>query len=391
MALMLESRRVERRVNKAELATWFEVSLPTIEAWIRKGMPIAQRGSRGVPWVIDLLEVAEWRFSGRADNDGEIDPERLSPADRKAWYEGEARRRDLQERDRVVLALLGRREDALEVVVAGARSDVEQSVEFDEQSPLVVLDVAVAMPAHRRRRLSSRPWQTVLALDLREVAVLQCRAGALRNVGEHCLSEPSTRVATPDGQRRQQAVSGGVAVLNAALRIHHRDALRQGVERCEAKRGMACHQANTAPQVGGSHHIGHELHGELAFFAAEMRPIHCTHKAYVLLHAPLHTQHQAHGVLHAHRGETLRVEGAARHVAFTELLMVKQHFPTTQPHHGGNALIREGIVLLDKQGKTLSLLRCVQLAEKVKLSLSKCLKMTLLSYKRRLHCFLMSW
>ena len=103
MALTLESRRVERRVNKAELAAWFEVSLPTIEAWIRKGMPIAQRGSRGVPWVIDLLEVAEWRFSGRADNDGEIDPERLSPSDRKAWYEGEARRRDLQERDRELI------------------------------------------------------------------------------------------------------------------------------------------------------------------------------------------------------------------------------------------------------------------------------------------------
>ena len=103
MALTLESRRVERRVNKAELAAWFEVSLPTIEAWIRKGMPIAQRGSRGVPWVIDILEVAEWRFSGRADTDGEIDPERLTPSDRKAWYEGEARRRDLQERDRELI------------------------------------------------------------------------------------------------------------------------------------------------------------------------------------------------------------------------------------------------------------------------------------------------
>ena len=103
----------------------------------------------------------------------------------------------------------------------GARSDVEQSVEFDEQSPLVVLDVAVAMPAHRRRRLSSRPWQTVLALDLREVAVLQCRAGALRNVGEHCLSEPSTRVATPDGQRRQQAVSGGQPCLDGVGQVRN--------------------------------------------------------------------------------------------------------------------------------------------------------------------------
>ena len=103
MALTLESRRVERRVNKAELAAWFDVSLPTIEAWIRRGMPISQRGSRGVPWVIDILEVAEWRFSGRADNVGDTDPERLSPSDRKAWYEGEARRRDLQERDRELI------------------------------------------------------------------------------------------------------------------------------------------------------------------------------------------------------------------------------------------------------------------------------------------------
>ena len=103
MALTLKSRRVERRVNKAELAAWFDVSLPTIEAWIRRGMPISQRGSRGVPWMIDILDVAEWRFSGRADNDGEIDPERLTPSDRKAWYEGEARRRDLQERDRELI------------------------------------------------------------------------------------------------------------------------------------------------------------------------------------------------------------------------------------------------------------------------------------------------
>lgn len=83
--------------SKAACAEFFDVSLPTVEAWIRKGMPVVQRGAKGVAWVIDLCAAAEWRFAGPADSD--VDPDGMMPSDRKAWYEGETKRRDLQVRD----------------------------------------------------------------------------------------------------------------------------------------------------------------------------------------------------------------------------------------------------------------------------------------------------
>jgi terminase small subunit / prophage DNA-packing protein len=91
-----------RRGNKAEAAQFFDITLPTLEKWIREGAPILQRGSRGVSWVIDLRAVAEWRYSSRLPEGG-MDPETLTPAERKLWYDGETRRRDLQIRDRELI------------------------------------------------------------------------------------------------------------------------------------------------------------------------------------------------------------------------------------------------------------------------------------------------
>lgn len=97
-----------RRANKAEAAEFFAVTLPTIEKWIRDGMPVVQRGARGVSWIIDLHHVAEWRYQARLPT-GEVDPDRLPAAERKLWYDGEARRievrrrkRELFERDEVL-------------------------------------------------------------------------------------------------------------------------------------------------------------------------------------------------------------------------------------------------------------------------------------------------
>lgn len=85
---------LSRRANKADVAGWFGVSLVAVDGWIRRGCPAVQQGKKGTPWVFDLLEVAEWRFSGKvsADDDAPFDPERLSPTDRRAWYEGEDKR-----------------------------------------------------------------------------------------------------------------------------------------------------------------------------------------------------------------------------------------------------------------------------------------------------------
>lgn len=91
-----------RIVNKAGCAEFFEVSLPTVTAWIRKGMPVQKAGSTRVPWEIDLLEVCKWRFAGQTSG-GDVDPDSLEPVQRRAWYEGEAKKRDLQVRDRELI------------------------------------------------------------------------------------------------------------------------------------------------------------------------------------------------------------------------------------------------------------------------------------------------
>ena len=81
---------VARRANKADVAEWFEVSLPTVDAWIRRGCPVVQRGSRGVPWVFDILEVARWRFGGgEVAGEDDIDPRKLPPKERKDWIQSE--------------------------------------------------------------------------------------------------------------------------------------------------------------------------------------------------------------------------------------------------------------------------------------------------------------
>ncbi len=93
-----------RKANKAEVAEWFGVSIPTVEQWVRSGCPVIQRGSRGVSWEIDLLEVAKWRYGAReAADDGGFDPDQASPKDRKDWFDSEFRRRQLQERDRELI------------------------------------------------------------------------------------------------------------------------------------------------------------------------------------------------------------------------------------------------------------------------------------------------
>jgi phage terminase Nu1 subunit (DNA packaging protein) len=51
-----------QKVNKAGLAGVFGVSLVTIEAWIRNGCPVEEKGAgKGKPWVFDTASVAEWR------------------------------------------------------------------------------------------------------------------------------------------------------------------------------------------------------------------------------------------------------------------------------------------------------------------------------------------
>jgi phage terminase Nu1 subunit (DNA packaging protein) len=103
-----------RIVNKAQCAEFFEVSLPTVAAWIRKGMPVQKQGSTQVAWEIDLLEVCKWRFAGQTSG-ADVDPDSLEPMQRRAWYEGEVKKRDLQVKDRELIPV-----EEVERVVATA-------------------------------------------------------------------------------------------------------------------------------------------------------------------------------------------------------------------------------------------------------------------------------
>lgn len=91
-----------RAANKAQIAEFFDVSVKAVDGWVRRGCPVVKRGNRSTPWQLDALAVAEWRFGGGSSAE-EVDPDLLTPQDRKAWYESEAKRLDLQERSRELI------------------------------------------------------------------------------------------------------------------------------------------------------------------------------------------------------------------------------------------------------------------------------------------------
>lgn len=111
-----------RRANKAGVAEFFDVSVNTVTAWLRKGCPTISRGEVGSSWEFDLLAVAEWRFLGQRSGE-ELDPDTLNPQDRKAWYESEQRRRALQIQDRELIPT-----DELERVISTAFSAIVQGL-----------------------------------------------------------------------------------------------------------------------------------------------------------------------------------------------------------------------------------------------------------------------
>lgn len=47
-------------VNRTALADIFGVALPTVDIWIRNGLPCITRGGRGKQWEFDTAAVAQW-------------------------------------------------------------------------------------------------------------------------------------------------------------------------------------------------------------------------------------------------------------------------------------------------------------------------------------------
>ena len=111
--------------SRAQAAAFFEVALTTVDDWVRRGAPVLKKGRKGVRSEYDLREMAQWLYGG-AGGGGEPetqDPDSMTPQDRKAWYESESKRRDLQVKDG---ELVPRAE--VEQVVATAFAAVTQDI-----------------------------------------------------------------------------------------------------------------------------------------------------------------------------------------------------------------------------------------------------------------------
>lgn len=49
-----------KNVTRQEIADLFGVSHTTVDAWLKRGLPVIQRGSKGKAWVINTAEVSAW-------------------------------------------------------------------------------------------------------------------------------------------------------------------------------------------------------------------------------------------------------------------------------------------------------------------------------------------
>jgi len=49
-----------KNVGRSEIADLFGVGESTVDQWVRKGMPVVEKGSRGVKWQINTAQVSEW-------------------------------------------------------------------------------------------------------------------------------------------------------------------------------------------------------------------------------------------------------------------------------------------------------------------------------------------
>ena len=49
-----------KQITRQALADVFGVSLPTIDAWVRKGCPFVEKGGRGQEWQFNTAQVSKW-------------------------------------------------------------------------------------------------------------------------------------------------------------------------------------------------------------------------------------------------------------------------------------------------------------------------------------------
>lgn len=70
-------------LNRSDIARHMGVSMPTIDRWVKEGMPVIERGGRGVQWLFNLPDVIRWWGDRRAkDAAGDV-PDDLAEIEKR--------------------------------------------------------------------------------------------------------------------------------------------------------------------------------------------------------------------------------------------------------------------------------------------------------------------
>lgn len=64
---MSDPEKGGRIVNRTDVATLCNVSLPTVDKWVRNGCPVVERGSKGREFQFDIAAVIDWRIKSAVD------------------------------------------------------------------------------------------------------------------------------------------------------------------------------------------------------------------------------------------------------------------------------------------------------------------------------------
>ena len=57
-------------VSRQDLADTFGVAGSTVDGWVRRGLPVVQRGSKGVAWQFNTSDVASWLEQRASERQG---------------------------------------------------------------------------------------------------------------------------------------------------------------------------------------------------------------------------------------------------------------------------------------------------------------------------------
>jgi terminase small subunit / prophage DNA-packing protein len=147
-------------VNRAELAEIHGVALTTIDAWVRGGCPVQQRGSRGIEWAFNTADVARWREDERA---------------RTAAGTAPTNREDLDLRRAQADTLRA------ELELAKARDEVAPVAEFEKATSRLLATIRTNMlniPARAALRLLGETNETTFKRILRDEISLALETSA---------------------------------------------------------------------------------------------------------------------------------------------------------------------------------------------------------------------